>query len=101
MSKKPTLDELERVVRELVIPFYRVDRDMYIPKDGRGTRKLENDAEHCWSLAFLACAIAPQVDASLDVGKIAQLAIVHDVPEIFAGDVSTWDSAEKLAQKNE
>ncbi|HUD06297.1 MAG TPA: HD domain-containing protein [Candidatus Saccharimonadales bacterium] len=98
MSEKPTYDDIEEVVSELVIPFYHIERDMVIP----GTiRRDETDAEHSWSLAFLACSIASQIDPELDLGLIAQLAIVHDIPEVYASDISVWDSADKLAKKKQ
>jgi 5'-deoxynucleotidase YfbR-like HD superfamily hydrolase len=96
MSKKPTYDDIEKVVSELVIPFYRIERDMIIPGS---VRRNETDAEHSWSLAFLACSIAPQIDSKLDLGEIAQFAIVHDIAEVYANDVSVWDSTYKLAKK--
>jgi len=98
MSEKPSLEQIEGVMRDIVIPFYGIQRDMNIPDS---TRRLETDAEHSWSLAFTACALAPQIDPDLDVGLIAQMAIVHDVPEIYASDVSVWDSPQKLAKKHD
>jgi len=98
MNKKPELDDVERVVRDLVVPFYEIKRSMIVPI---GNRRNENDAEHSWSVSFLACALAPQIDSSLDFGKIAQFAIVHDLTEVYAGDVSVWDAKEKLSNKED
>ena len=66
-----------------------------------GERRWENDAEHSWSLAFLACALAPQIDSKLDVGKIAQYATAHDIVEVYADDTSTFAANEELASKDE
>lgn len=84
---KPALADIERLMAELVVPFYCVERDLTLPIQ---SRRLENDAEHSWSVAFLACSLAPEIDKSLDVGIIAQYAIVHDLVEVFAGDTSPW-----------
>ncbi len=95
---KPNLDEIQKLVHQLVLPFYLINRDMDIQITDTVHRK-ETDAEHAWSIAIVACSIAPLIDSKLDVGKIAQLAVVHDLVEIYAGDVSIWGSEEELAQK--
>jgi len=82
---KPTASDLQRLVRDIVIPFYQVERHtplLFAPG------KWENDAEHSWSLALLACALAPHIDPKLDVGKVAQFATIHDLVEVHAGDTS-------------
>ena len=66
-----------------------------------GERRWENDAEHSWSIALLACTLAPQIDPKLDVGKIAQFAIVHDLVEIYAGDTFVFGDKEHIASKAE
>lgn len=88
MPEKPELGEIRELVEELVIPFDFIERDLVLPGE---TRRTETDAEHSWSLALIACSLAPLIDESLDVGKIAQYATVHDLPEVFVGDVSIWD----------
>lgn len=85
---KPKFQDVEKLLTELIFPFYEIKRDMNVPIKGRPK---ENDAEHSWSLAMIACSLAERIDKSLDLGKIAQLAIVHDLVEVFAGDTSIWD----------
>jgi len=85
--KQPALEEIEALMAELVFPLYQVERIAVPPFK---PRRFENDAEHSWSLAFLACSLAPEIDKKLDVGKIAQFAIAHDIIEVFAGDTSPW-----------
>ena len=43
----------------------------------------ETDAEHSYSLAMLVMLFAP---ARLDRFKCLQLALIHDLPEVFCGD---------------
>jgi 5'-deoxynucleotidase YfbR-like HD superfamily hydrolase len=95
---KPRLKDIERLVHEIVMPFYLIERDMDVQITDVKHRK-ESDAEHAWSIALVACSIAPLIDEKLDVGKIAQLAVVHDLVEVYSGDVSIWGSKESLAQK--
>jgi 5'-deoxynucleotidase YfbR-like HD superfamily hydrolase len=95
---KPTHAHIERLLKSLILPFYHVKRDMPLPV---GERRWENDAEHSWSLALLACSIAPEIDKSLDVGRICQFAVAHDLVEVYADDTSVFATDEKLASKAE
>ena len=94
----PTHHDIETLIRKIILPFYHVKRDMPLPI---GERRWENDAEHSWSVAFLACALAPQIDPTLDIGKIAQFATAHDIVEVYADDTSTFASEAELATKDE
>lgn len=94
--KEPTLDDLEQLMTEIVFPFYHTERDAIPPIE---PRKYETDVEHSWSVAFLACSLAPEIDKSLDVGKIAQFALVHDLVEVFAGDTSPWHDKQTRESK--
>jgi putative hydrolase of HD superfamily len=95
---KPTLQDLQMLARDVVLPFYAVRRHNPLRMEG-GRR--ENDAEHSWSVALVAAALAPQVDASLNVGKICQYATVHDLVELHAGDTSNFAAEDKKASKND
>lgn len=81
----------------MIYPFYLLERDMELPIRERP----ENDAEHSWSLALAACALAPHIDPALDLGKVAHFAIVHDLVEVYSGDVSIWDENRTIHQNKE
>jgi 5'-deoxynucleotidase YfbR-like HD superfamily hydrolase len=98
MTVKPTHYDIEKLIKGLVLPFCHVKRDMPLPV---GERRWENDAEHSWSVAFLACTLAPKLDPSLDISKICQFAVVHDLVEVYATDTSTFADHEHLATKVE
>lgn len=83
---KPKLETIQHLVSEAYIPFVGVERA--IPWPAKPDR-LENDAEHSWSLAFVALALAEKL--GLDPGKVSQYAICHDFVERYAGDTSAWD----------
>jgi len=97
--KKPTNDDVKKLIEEIVIPFSLIERDMSIPMEN-GHRQ-ENDAEHSWSIALVACTLAPHIDPTLDIGLVSQYALVHDLVEIYASDVSIWADDKTLAQKDE
>jgi 5'-deoxynucleotidase YfbR-like HD superfamily hydrolase len=96
--QEPTLDDLEKLMTELAFPFAQIERDAIAPIE---PRKFETDVEHSWNVAFLACSLAPEIDKNLDVGKIAQFAIVHDLVELFAGDTSPWHDKQIRETKEE
>jgi putative hydrolase of HD superfamily len=48
----------------------------------------ENDAEHSWHLALMAVVLAEYAEPAVDVGRVVELVLVHDLVEIYAGD--TW-----------
>jgi putative hydrolase of HD superfamily len=95
--QEPTLEAIERLMAKLVFPFYQTMRDAVPPFE---PRRSENDVEHSWSVALLACSLAPEIDANLDTGKIAQFAIVHDLVEVFAKDTSPWHSQQMRDTKD-
>lgn len=95
--KKPTNDQVRELVEQIVLPFYQIERDMTFAV-GSGYRN-ENDAEHSWSVALIACALASHIDPTLDVGLVSQFAIVHDLVEVYSSDVSVWADDNTLANK--
>lgn len=70
---------------QLCLRFGRVDRVTY-HEDGK---RPETDTDHTVMLAIIACAFASAHDARLDVGLVAQFALVHDLVEAYAGDTNT------------
>jgi 5'-deoxynucleotidase YfbR-like HD superfamily hydrolase len=93
---KPSFEEVEKLLWQAILPFYGIIRDISVPIK---PRRLENDAEHSWALALIACALAPEVDDGLDVGKVCMFAVIHDLVELYAGDTSVWSSNDKLDSK--
>lgn len=85
------------LLQNALIPFTAIQRDMLMPPDFEQT---ENDAEHSWSLAVLACSLAPYIDKTLDIGLVAQFSLVHDLVELYAGDISVWAHSSELSQKD-
>ena len=60
----------------------------------------ESDAEHSYMLALVAPELANAIGLRLDLGKVTQFAIVHDLIELRTGDVPTFQlTHEELAAK--
>lgn len=55
-----------------------------------GSRR-ENSAEHSWHLAVMALILAEYSDKQVNVGRVIELLLLHDIVEIDAGDVSIYD----------
>ena len=70
---------------ELAFAFGRTDRITRHP-DGV---TLESDTDHTVMLGLAACALASRFAPHLDVGKVAQFALIHDLVEVYAGDTVT------------
>ncbi len=63
----------------------------------------ESVAEHSWRLAMLALAAAPHLPG-IDAGHLVQLCLVHDLGEVFEGDVAApaqRDGGSKEASERE
>jgi putative hydrolase of HD superfamily len=70
----------------LALAFGRIDRTACYHPDG-ATR--ESDSDHTVMLGWLAPALATRWLPQLDVGLVAQFALIHDMPEVYAGDTPT------------
>lgn len=69
----------------LALAFGRVNRITCHP-DGVTP---ESDTDHTVMLGLLACAFAERFAPTLDRGRVAQFALVHDFVEVYAGDTPT------------
>jgi putative hydrolase of HD superfamily len=64
-----------------------VMRNSYISD---GTRR-ENSAEHSWHLAVTLLSLSELMPNDLDLDHAIRIALIHDICEIGAGDVSVYD----------
>lgn len=93
--------EVDAVVKlgALAAQFATVKRITFLA-DGT---TLESDTDHTVMIALVACAVAAKYDPRLDVGLVAQFALVHDLVEAYAGDTNTFGglSEHAWAEKDE
>ncbi|MFT5598153.1 MAG: putative hydrolase of HD superfamily [Urechidicola sp.] len=64
-----------------------VNRRSYIFDQTRN----ENSAEHSWHLALGILTLKEEFDIEIDIVKTIKMALVHDICEIGAGDISIFD----------
>lgn len=82
----------------LCVQFSLVDRVTHTDPGGRP----ESDTDHTFMLSMVACSIAQRYLPELDLGKVAQYALIHDFVEVYAGDEPTvFIDDEMLARKAE
>ncbi len=73
-------------IGRLVFAFAKVNR---VTRHEDGIR-LESDTDHTVMVSVCACALAHKLYPDLDLGKVAQFAIVHDLVEAYALDTDSF-----------
>src|SRR3989344_9070817 len=91
------MDNVQDIVAlgQLVLRFARVERVTY-HEDGK---RRETDTDHTVMLSVIGCSIAAKLYPHLDIGKISQYALVHDLVEAYAGDTPSFNITSE-AKKN-
>jgi putative hydrolases of HD superfamily len=79
------IDQLKTVIRQNLI--------------ADGSRQ-ENTAEHSWHLALCATILAEHANEAVDVSKVVQMLLIHDLVEIDAGDTFVYATAEEIAAQD-
>jgi putative hydrolase of HD superfamily len=62
-----------------------------------GSRR-ENTAEHSWHLALFAMVLSEHALETVDVWRVVQMLLLHDLVEIEAGDTPLYDAAGAVGQ---
>lgn len=62
--------------------------------------RFENSAEHSWHVALMAMVLLEHADdrSSINPLRVANMLVVHDLVEIYAGDTWLYDKADQLTQ---
>lgn len=81
----------------MALTFGRVNRITY-HQDGVTP---ESDTDHTVMLGLVAAAFAATHLPKLDVGLVAQYALIHDLAEVYAGDTPTLRISEKQLREKE
>jgi putative hydrolases of HD superfamily len=58
--------------------------------------RAENSAEHSWHLALAAMTLAEWMPGGVDLRRVLELVVVHDLVEIDAGDTFAYDIAANI-----
>ena len=53
--------------------------------------RLENDAEHSWTICMMALVLHEYADFDVDINKVIKMLLIHDIVEIDTGDTFLYD----------
>lgn len=81
-------------LQQMIANFARIERVPHLADTGRA----ENDVEHSFGLALTCWFLQPKIAPELDLGKILQYALAHDIVELHAGDTFVFDDAHKASK---
>lgn len=56
-----------------------------------GSDRRENDAEHSYHISVMALILQKYAKDEIDVNKVIQMLLIHDLVEIYAGDTYAYD----------
>lgn len=95
-NEDTTLYELNEL-QSFLLEFRDVSRVTPIP--GTESQERENDVEHSYFLAMAGWHVSEKLQLPLDHEKILKYSLVHDIPEVYAGDVDAFASPQKRETK--
>jgi len=75
--------------------FIEVGKLKTMPRRGwviREVKDPESIAEHTFRVAIMAWVLAEKKDKKLKLEKLLKMALVHDLCEVYAGDITPYDS---------
>ena len=55
-----------------------------------GLDRYENPAEHSWQIALLAASLAQYAETAIDIHRVIEMLLVHDIGEIDTGDTMVY-----------
>ncbi|MCI2049033.1 MAG: HD domain-containing protein [Lachnospiraceae bacterium] len=70
-------------------------RQTHLSSNGRR----EDDAEHAWHMALMACVLQEYSNEKIDIAKTMLMCLLHDVVEIDAGDTYAYDPEGRKTQR--
>ena len=85
-SGKVRLDQQLKFSAEIDQMTQILRRTLLVDKSRR-----ENDAEHSWHIAVMALLFEEYAKEPVNVSRVAEMCVVHDLVEIYAGDTFAYD----------
>lgn len=88
MTDYPSMDRLAEL-QQMIADFSKIKRAVPLAN----ANDAENDVEHSYGLAITSWYLHGIIAPELDIAKILQYALAHDIVELHAGDTYPWDTA--------
>lgn len=81
-------------MKNLLEFFIDIGKLKKIPRTGWvliGIKNPESIAEHIFHEAIMVWILAKEKNSNLDINRIIKIALVHDICELYAGDITPYD----------
>lgn len=95
MTNYPTIERIAQL-QQMIADFAKVKRVPFLADNNQP----ENDVEHSYGLAITCWFLHDKIAPELDLLKIFQYSLAHDIVELHAGDTYIFDK-ERVASKDE
>lgn len=66
-----------------------------------GCDRYENAAEHSWQVSLLALLLAEHSAKPINIARVVEMLLVHDIPEIDAGDQIVYEHQNEKRHEEE
>ena len=87
------IDQIKFIVE--VDKAKEIMRRTYLTK----SQRFENDAEHSWHLALMAPLLKEYIKEDVNIERVINMVIIHDLVEIDAGDTFCYDKEGNLTKR--
>lgn len=82
----------DKKIHPIIEAYFELNHLKQLYRQGwlnRGVSEIECEtvAEHCFTTAILAMWLAQSLSPEIDCCKVVQMALIHDLGEIYAGDI--------------
>lgn len=97
----PDFKQAERIQRQIAF-FVEADKLKTVLRRNRvisDPARRENDAEHMYHFALLAMVMTEYANAPVNLLRVLQMILIHDVVEIDAGDTFVYDTAAQVGKR--
>ena len=100
MKSSAWLDDIDDRLRRQLTFLIEADRLKNVIRGSRiadATRR-ENTAEHSWHLALFALVLSEHAIGPVDIARVVQMLLIHDLVEIECGDTPLFDAQGAVSQ---
>ncbi len=75
-------------MQEIINFILEIDKLKGVTRKARplGLERYENPAEHSWQIALLAMSLVAYAEGPIDINRVVEMLLVHDIGEIDTGD---------------
>jgi putative hydrolase of HD superfamily len=100
MKSSAWLDGIEDRLRQQLVFLIEADRLKNVVRGNRiaDASRRENTAEHSWHLAMFALVLKEYAVGPIEIGRVVQMLLIHDLVEIECGDTPLFDTQGALDQ---